>query len=262
MASFVVVACGSAREHRTPETAPVVAPVAPTRATEPSVEPRAVVPRCQAPEAAVPAVTDYGALRAGDAALHRVDVRADPATHEWLPAAQLDMPMHHASRLSWTNLADFQPLRAAEGELLRFTFRVLSRDIRHRPDENVFLVEYRARIELVCSVSAPSTRAEGALVADIELDTTECPALTARVVEAASALAICTRDAECTIIDFGACDIAGLGCYFLPANRDRSVSDLQTALHGLQTHPCPLAECDCEGPPRAARCERGACVPR
>jgi hypothetical protein len=73
---------------------------------------------------------------------------------------------------------------------------------------------------------------------------------------------VCDSDTQCAVVDFSACDIEGLGCYWVAVNRDRPMTELTGALYQLEQHPCPVADCDCPTPPTAARCRGGRCVAR
>lgn len=227
---------------------------------EAPVAARPVFPRCGPAEGTE--LTSTAGLRAGDAALHHVIVVFRPEHGEWMPAEPVEMPMHHATRIGWTNLGDFDGLADATDERLRFTFSVLSRDRRHDPEDNEFLTEYLARVEMLCSASAPSSRPEGARLASIGLDVSQCPALGAAVTSAAREVAVCDGDAQCAVVGFGACDIEGLGCYWAVVNRERPMTELISAHHRLEQQPCPIADCDCPTPPTAARCRGGRCVAR
>ena len=262
LAAFV--GCGTTTAPRTPARAHDVpeapAPIDGVEGAEEPVAAGPVFPRCGAAEGIE--LTSTSGLRAGDGALHHVVVVFRPEHGEWMPAEPVDMPMHHAIRLAWTNLDDFPELADASGERLRFTFSVLSQSRRQQPEEGEILVEYLARVEMLCSASAPSSRPEGARLASIGLDVSECPALAAAVASAARDVASCENDAQCAVVPFPACDLEGLGCYWAVVNRERPIAELTSALYLLEQHPCPVSDCDCPTPPSAARCRGGRCVAR
>ena len=88
--------------------------------------------------------------------VHHVQV---PATYwvemisdgnEWRPAEHIPMPHHHATRLELVNLADFPALAARQGERLRFTVEIASREIHQVSGRREWRATYHARIVAVC----------------------------------------------------------------------------------------------------------------
>lgn len=81
-------------------------------------------------------------------AICRVEMILDGG--EWRPSAHVPMPRHHATRLELTNVTDFPALSAHQGERLRFTLEVTSREIHQVPGRSEWRATYRARIIAVC----------------------------------------------------------------------------------------------------------------
>lgn len=234
--------------------------VPPPTATAPAPASRAV-PRCGA-DADAPRATDFGALVEGSR--HHAFVRwREPG--EWAPEATLDMPLHHASRLEWTNLDDFGPLAeaATRAERLRVTFRVLGRAIEHDPDRATFFATYTALIETLCSPDAPASRAAGAMFGGWDEDVrARCAEADAAVAREARALAACASDAECAILPVSQCAVEGIDCYWVAGHRGRSRAALDAALAARVEAACPLGRCDCDAPPTEAACVEGRCSAR
>ena len=69
---------------------------------------------------------------------------------EWRPADHIAMPHHHASRLELANQADFPALTARQGERVRFTVEMTSREIHQVAGRREWRATYRARIIAVC----------------------------------------------------------------------------------------------------------------
>jgi hypothetical protein len=106
------------------------------------------------PSPSLPRLEDY-ALTA-DGGRYVVDVTRDPRTGEWMPTPLPRMPHHHASRLTFENLAAHAALATAGGETLRFTLELVSRHIEQVPGRHEWRAEYFARIDAVCNPSASS----------------------------------------------------------------------------------------------------------
>jgi hypothetical protein len=70
--------------------------------------------------------------------------------NEWRPAEHIPMPHHHATRLELANLADFPALTARQGERLRFTVEIASREIHQVSGRREWRTTYHARIIAVC----------------------------------------------------------------------------------------------------------------
>ena len=255
MLAVLLAACGG-DERQTQSREPAPIPSEPN-AAEPVAEDRGPVPRCGAPENASE-LTDFSGVVPGDGAERYVAVHYAGSRNGWLPSERIDMPIHHATRLSWTNLDDFEALGVAQYEELRFTFEVLARDLYQRGfDPPAVRAELSARVTQVCSLSASAGRAEGALLAAIRTGGAACDGLTRAAVEAAEALAVCSQDADCTVIEVPTCDLEGVGCYWHAASRSRSPAPLLTAIRAIETGGCPSARCDCPTPPTTARCADG-----
>lgn len=221
----------------------------------PTVTARAV-PRCGPAEGTE--LTTFSGLASADETRHHVVVVQRDGV--WSPAEHIDMPMHHATALRWANLDDFQRLDQSNAEQLRFTFTVLSESREHRARDSMFFTTFVARVEMLCSASAPADRPEGVLFGSIDLDTSACPELEAAMVKAGRELGECTSDSQCTVVQTQMCGIEGLGCYWVATNRTRDASGLAEAVHAWRNNPCLAASCDCAGSPTAARCRRGQCV--
>jgi len=249
--ALLLAACGGGERQSQP------APVDPSLA-EPEPEDRGPIPRCGAPEGASE-LTDFAGVAAGDGTSRYVAVQYRGSSG-WVPVESIDMPMHHATLLAWTNLDEFEPLGVSHHERLRFTFEVTSREMDQRGgNPPVVRVELSARVTQICSLSATAGRGEGALLGTIGIDTTACDRLTRAATAAAEALAVCAQDADCTVIDVPACDLEGVGCYWHAANRSRSATPLLTAIGAIESGGCPTAGCDCPTPPTTARCVDGRC---
>lgn len=92
---------------------------------------------------AAPTLDDYATAREG--ATYRVSVRYDPARSEWVPVSVPRMPLHHASRLTFVNLAEHPELDRLRATSAQLTI-VLGRADIHRIDEREWTAEYPARI--------------------------------------------------------------------------------------------------------------------
>jgi hypothetical protein len=76
-----------------------------------------------------------------------VDLRFDS---EWVPAEHIPMPHHHATRLALENLADCPALASHQGERVRVTVEILSREIEPVPGRGAWRTTYRARVLSAC----------------------------------------------------------------------------------------------------------------
>jgi len=217
------------------------------------------VPRCGAPDASARRLTSYDDVRADDTRWV-VAVARDDRSGEWIPTPLPEMPHHHATRVVWTNAADFPELASARGERMRFTFRVLSREVT-RATATRWNAEIAARVDSLCSESAEASRPEGARLASIGVDTSRCAQLEAAVTRAAADAARCSADSECFIREVPVCSIDGLGCYWAAVSRARPAAPLDDALRHLQASACPSVDCDCPVAPTSARCVNGRCQP-
>jgi len=72
----------------------------------------------------------------------------------WEPAQHLRMPLHHATRLDLTNLADFPHLAAGVTGPVRLVIEITARDIEHDPARATWFATYHARIVEVCPAGA------------------------------------------------------------------------------------------------------------
>jgi hypothetical protein len=108
---------------------------------------------CVAEPSPPPMLTDYDAA-ARPGSRHRVTVAWDEPGRTWTPAPPLRMPLHHASRFEWDNLAAFGALDGWRAQRLVFTITARDRTIApdDRDGERVFFATYRARIDSVCGV--------------------------------------------------------------------------------------------------------------
>ena len=71
---------------------------------------------------------------------------------EWVPAEVIPAPMHHDTRLEWSNVELLGP--AAPGRR-HVTLTVESRDIEKVPEYRAWDTTVRARITAVCTPRAP-----------------------------------------------------------------------------------------------------------
>jgi hypothetical protein len=69
----------------------------------------------------------------------------------FVPATPIKMPLHHSSRLEWTNLEQWPVLRQRREQVLRIRFKYLGEKI---PDQNRWSVTYSAEIEDICLASS------------------------------------------------------------------------------------------------------------
>jgi len=69
---------------------------------------------------------------------------------EWRPAAPIAMPHHHATRLVLTDVTDFAALADHQGERVRFTVEVTSREIHQVVGRRAWRATYYARILAAC----------------------------------------------------------------------------------------------------------------
>jgi hypothetical protein len=109
------------------------------------VEDAADTTECDA--TAAPRLTAYDAIEP--------DVRfslvlARDARGVWEPAERLDMPLHHASTITWTD--DAQLLESARANRVLVVATGLGRiSIEHDERRNTWFVTYGARVERVCA---------------------------------------------------------------------------------------------------------------
>jgi hypothetical protein len=95
-----------------------------------------------------PALTAYDAITP-DVRFSLVLTR--DARGVWTPADQLDMPMHHASAIDWTDEA--QLLASANVDRVLVVATGLGRvSITHDQRRNMWFATYGARVERVCPV--------------------------------------------------------------------------------------------------------------
>ncbi len=118
------------------------------------------VPPCTTDQV-FPMLRDYGALKPGMSLY--VDVKADPVG-ELVPIASIAMPDRHASRLEYTNLADWPVLEQAANTVLRIGFTYLDRHIAKLPQRLQWRATYRARIQEVCRPSETTSAKQAAPV--------------------------------------------------------------------------------------------------
>lgn len=102
--------------------------------------------RCPEPVPDVPRLDSYAALEVP--ATRWVEMVFDQG--EWRPSARIAMPHHHATRLELTNVDDFPVLADHQGERLRFTVEVTSREIHQVAGRREWRATYRARIVAAC----------------------------------------------------------------------------------------------------------------
>jgi hypothetical protein len=119
------------------------------------------VPRCG--EATSEALTEYAALREGDAAQHHVVVELTDG--EWTPLNPLSLELHHEASLRWLNLEALDLPEQARSEQLRFVFSVVAHERGRLPEENTWLDTYELHVHEVCSVSASEERPVGVRIA-------------------------------------------------------------------------------------------------
>lgn len=74
----------------------------------------------------------------------------------FVPATPIKMPLHHSSRLEWTNLKQWPTLRQRHERVLRIRFKYLGAKIEKIPDQNRWSATYSAEIEDICL--APSAK--------------------------------------------------------------------------------------------------------
>lgn len=83
-----------------------------------------------------------------DGASYFVDVERDAHTGDWRPVLLPRMPMHHASRLVFENLADLE--LPADLSRIRFLSTQRSHHIERVPGEERWRAEYVMHVDLVC----------------------------------------------------------------------------------------------------------------
>jgi hypothetical protein len=103
------------------------------------------LPNCAAPDG-TPRLESYWDLRLP--ATYWVDMvfRSDA----WQPAEPIPMPHHHATRLELTNLGAFPSLSLHQANRLRFTVKVMSREIHQVRGRHEWRATYFAEIVGVC----------------------------------------------------------------------------------------------------------------
>lgn len=120
-----------------PETNQVIDPAKPPATP--------IAPPCGAPTAPP---LDYRDIQIG--ATYHVDVSKNG--DEWTPAANIPMPMHHATRIAWQNPDQItKALGPAASGRQRFTFTVDAREIQQVPDRREWRVTVRATITAICA---------------------------------------------------------------------------------------------------------------
>jgi len=226
---------------------------------EPMAEtPASQIPRCGAPETR--ALTSYLDVTAGDGVARHIEVIRDPRNGVWMPAEHVQMPMHHATAIRWTNLDDLPLLAGATGERLRFSFLLLTRGTQQVPGEHEWRTEYTARVTTVCAVTDDASREVGVHVPDVDTPAGDCERLEDAVEAAARGPAGCTSDADCVVRDAPACELRGLGCYWMAVRRDADLAPVMAAIGAYETSGCPASDCDCPTAPTTARCTDGRCT--
>jgi hypothetical protein len=216
------------------------------------------MPRCGPPE--TPALTSYLDVTAGDGIARHVEVTRDAHNGVWAPAEHVEMPLHHATAIRWTNLDDLPFLADAATERLRFAFVLLTRDTEQVAGEHRWRTTYTARVESVCAVTSDAARAIGVHVPDVYTSAEECEGLEDAVEAAVRDAARCTSDADCAVRDAPACELRGLGCYWVAVRADADLAAITAAIRAHETSGCPAADCDCPTPPTTARCAAGQCA--
>jgi hypothetical protein len=68
----------------------------------------------------------------------------------FVPTTPIKMPLHHSSRLEWTNLEQWPVLRQRHEQVLRIHFKYLGAKIEKIPDRNRWSATYSAEIEGIC----------------------------------------------------------------------------------------------------------------
>jgi hypothetical protein len=93
------------------------------------------------------------ALHSYDAIMHDVRfslVLTRDARGVWTPADRLDMPLHHASMIAWTD--DAQLLASAQVDRVLVVATGLGRvSLEHDEGRNTWFATYGARVERVCA---------------------------------------------------------------------------------------------------------------
>lgn len=251
----LLIGCGSSSNSGSPQPVgqPAGDPAGPA-----AESPASQVPRCGAPQTT--ALTSYLDVTAGDAVERHLEVTRDPRNGVWMPAAHVQMPMHHATAIRWTNLDDLPFLAGATGERLRFSFQLLTRSTQQVPGRHEWLTQYTAQVTAVCAVTDDASRDVGVHVPDVYTPAGECEQLEDAVATAARDAARCTSDGDCVVRDSPACELRGLGCYWIAVRRDADLAAVTAAIRAYETSGCPVSDCDCPAPPATARCTDGHCV--
>ena len=110
------------------------------------------VKSCTAPEH-VPRLDSYFGI--APQSEFYVDVRWEEPIG-FVPATPIKMPLHHSSRLEWTNLEQWLVLRQRHEQVLRIRLKYLGAEIKKVPDQYRWSATYSAEIEDICL--APSAK--------------------------------------------------------------------------------------------------------
>lgn len=260
LALVLGASCGGAPTDAGPPGPEAAAPpptARPDAPDEPADPPVRALPRCAAPDPAATRLTELSPLSGPSRPFHVEVVFAEPGG--WRPDPFPAMPLHHASRIEWTNLDDFGDLDPHRAERLRLTFRFLSTELRAPSDERAWRATYRAFVDSACSLDASTP--PGSVPAPRPLDVTRCPDRVAALVAAVEAGGACDTDADCSLVALDACGVEGLDCLWAAVGAAH-VSRVAEANYRLLTEPCPLERCACPSFPSAAACVRGRCAGR
>ncbi len=109
--------------------------------SSPPGEPRA----CGEPT--TPHLADFSMVSDGDRV--HIDVARDANTGEWMPTPLPRMPLHHASRLAWQNLAEHPALAGLAHA--RFEFELIAHEVTQVAGHDQWRTEYRAKVLAVCT---------------------------------------------------------------------------------------------------------------
>ncbi|HEX7509222.1 MAG TPA: hypothetical protein VF550_20790 [Polyangia bacterium] len=115
------------------------------------------LPLCQTQEES-PELTAFEQLRPGSA--FHVEVKWDEKGG-WIPAKPIAMPIHHASRIEWTNVQAWPVLAESRGVRLRFLAWLLVEDLEKVPGQHAWRATYQARIDGICTIPPRPPRARG-----------------------------------------------------------------------------------------------------
>lgn len=119
----------------------------PAPTADPPAPPTPALAPCPTPP---PPPLDYNDIANGRT--YTVDVAE--SSGEWRPADHIPMPMHHATRIEWTNPAALSDLGPAATGRLRLAVRIESRDIQQLSGRREWRVIVRAHIAAVCAAPA------------------------------------------------------------------------------------------------------------